>query len=92
MFPHKFEIPALRFPSRDPVNPCKHLQCTYVNKIKYNPLFELDYNAIVNGPELSDQRQQILWYFLCFHPSEFKRFVNFWRFFLAPKVSNPSYT
>ena len=26
--PRKFEIPALRFPRRDPVNPCKHLQCT----------------------------------------------------------------
>ena len=26
--PHKFEIPALRFPRKDPVNPCKHLQCT----------------------------------------------------------------
>ena len=26
--PHKFEIPALRFPCRVPVNPCKHLQCT----------------------------------------------------------------
>ena len=27
--PHKFEIPALWFPRRDPVNPCKHLQCMY---------------------------------------------------------------
>ena len=27
--PHKFEIPALRFPCRVPVNPCKHLQCSY---------------------------------------------------------------
>ena len=26
--PHKFEIPALRFPRKDPVNPCKHLQCS----------------------------------------------------------------
>ena len=25
--PHKFEIPALGFPRKDPVNPCKHLQC-----------------------------------------------------------------
>ena len=25
--PHKFEIPALRFPCRVPVIPCKHLQC-----------------------------------------------------------------
>ena len=25
--PHKFEIPALRFPYKPPVNPCKHLQC-----------------------------------------------------------------
>ena len=23
----KFEIPALQFPRKDPVNPCKHLQC-----------------------------------------------------------------
>ena len=28
--PHKFEIPALRFPCRVPVIPCKHLQCTCV--------------------------------------------------------------
>ena len=26
--PHKFEIPALRFPHRVPVIPCKHLQCS----------------------------------------------------------------
>ena len=26
--PHKFEIPALRFPCRVPVIPCKHLQCS----------------------------------------------------------------
>ena len=38
--PHKFAIPALRFPSRVPVNPYKHLQCTNkqtskkTNKIK----------------------------------------------------------
>ena len=25
--PHEFEIPALRFPCRVPVIPCKHLQC-----------------------------------------------------------------
>ena len=25
----KFEIPALRFPCKDPVIPCKHLQCSY---------------------------------------------------------------
>ena len=25
--PRKFEIPALRFPRKVPVNPCKHLQC-----------------------------------------------------------------
>ena len=25
--PHKFEIPALWFPYKPPVNPCKHLQC-----------------------------------------------------------------
>ena len=25
--PCKFEIPALRFPRKVPVNPCKHLQC-----------------------------------------------------------------
>ena len=24
---HKFDIPALRFPRKDPVIPCKHLQC-----------------------------------------------------------------
>jgi hypothetical protein len=27
--PHKFEIPALRFPRKYPVNPCKHLQCIF---------------------------------------------------------------
>ena len=27
--PHKFEFPALWFPRRDPVNPCKHLQCAF---------------------------------------------------------------
>ena len=27
--PHKFEIPALWFPRRVPVNPCKHLQCSH---------------------------------------------------------------
>jgi hypothetical protein len=26
--PHKFKIPALRFPYKDPVNTCKHLQCS----------------------------------------------------------------
>ena len=26
--PHKFEIPALQFPYKPPVNPCKHLQCS----------------------------------------------------------------
>ena len=26
--PHKFEIPALWFPYKPPVNPCKHLQCS----------------------------------------------------------------
>ena len=26
---HKFEIPALLFPRKDPVNPCKHLQCIF---------------------------------------------------------------
>ena len=26
------EIPALRFPRKDPVNPCKHLQCTTKRK------------------------------------------------------------
>ena len=26
--PHKFEIPTLGFPRKDPVNPCKHLQCS----------------------------------------------------------------
>ena len=26
--PHKFEIPAVRFPCRVPVIPCKNLQCT----------------------------------------------------------------
>ena len=25
---HQFEIPALSFPYKDPVNPFKHLQCT----------------------------------------------------------------
>ena len=28
--PRKFEIPALRFPHKDPVNPCKLLQCIRV--------------------------------------------------------------
>ena len=28
--PHKFEIPALWFPYKPPVNPCKHLQCGLV--------------------------------------------------------------
>ena len=28
--PHKFEIPALQFPRKVPVNPCKHLQCMSV--------------------------------------------------------------
>ena len=28
--PHKFEIPALRFPCRVPAIPCKHLQCSPV--------------------------------------------------------------
>ena len=27
--PHKLEIPALRFPCRVPVIPCKHLQCIF---------------------------------------------------------------
>ena len=26
--PRKFEIPALGFPRKDPVNPCKHFQCS----------------------------------------------------------------
>ena len=32
--PHKFEIPALQFPCRVPVIPCKHLQCTSARQIK----------------------------------------------------------
>ena len=28
--PYRFKIPALQFPRKDPVNPCKHLQCTVV--------------------------------------------------------------
>ena len=28
--PHKFEIPALQFPRKDPVIPCKHLQCSMI--------------------------------------------------------------
>ena len=28
--PCKFEIPALRFPRKVPVNPCKHLQCSII--------------------------------------------------------------
>ena len=31
--PRKFEIPALRFPRKVPVNPCKHLQCTIHKKV-----------------------------------------------------------
>ena len=27
--PHKFEIPALQFPRKVPVNHCKHLQCIH---------------------------------------------------------------
>ena len=27
--PHKFKIPALRFPCRVPAIPCKHLQCSF---------------------------------------------------------------
>ena len=38
--PHKFEIPALRFPRRPPVIPCKHLQCTLSN------LFSKSQNSI----------------------------------------------
>ena len=30
--PRKFEIPALRFPRKVSVNPCKHLQCTCIQK------------------------------------------------------------
>ena len=44
--PHKFEIPALQFPCKVPVIPCKHLQCTtttYIHTTKDSlaPLFYL---------------------------------------------------
>ena len=35
--PCNFEIPALRFPRKDPVNPCKHLQCASV--INFEPTY-----------------------------------------------------
>ena len=43
--PHKFEIPALRFPYKPPVNPCKHLQCTFgsVKEILLTELNEVSY-------------------------------------------------
>ena len=31
--PHKFEIPALRFPCRVPAIPCKHLQCRITRQL-----------------------------------------------------------
>ena len=34
--PHKFEIPALWFPYKPPVNPCKHLQCIFLKICKFN--------------------------------------------------------
>ena len=40
--PHKFEIPALRFPCRVPVIPCKHLQCNsfFATAVVTNVTFE----------------------------------------------------
>ena len=36
--PHKFEIPALRFPRKVTVNPCKHLQCNIPKVAKVSSL------------------------------------------------------
>ena len=33
--PHKFEIPALWFSRRVPVNPCKHLQCSHSIQVSF---------------------------------------------------------
>ena len=42
--PHKFEIPALWFPRKDPVIPCKHLHCVVLSADmkNLNPPFELN--------------------------------------------------
>ena len=36
--PQKFEIPALRFPCRVPVIPCKHLQCRHISSFLVDTL------------------------------------------------------
>ena len=57
--PHKFEIPALGFPHRDPVDPCKHLQ--YIVTIHITAQHRLCfYYAYQLLPDLNSQIEGIL--------------------------------
>ena len=57
--PHKFEIPALWFPHRDPVNPCKHLHSrksqvyySFFLFLRKKGLFKNSFYALSTNPGL----------------------------------------
>ena len=58
--PGKFEIPALKFPCKVPVNPCKHLQCTTIPKAGYKKkeIFQpADFEDIEVGRKIWGQKK-----------------------------------
>ena len=87
--PHKFEIPALRFPRRVPVNPCKHLQCsallhfltTYITGFS---LFVLPFLAVLSTGYLV-----LCYVFLLLTLQGFPCFVN--NFFPVQFIDFPCY-
>ena len=57
--PHKFEFPALRFPHRVPVNPCKHLQCTIYRESPHFIIFRIKRQIFSKFPVLKIKRQSL---------------------------------
>ena len=51
--PHKFEIPALRFPRKDPVIPCKHLQCTVLHCLSESSIIIIFWLSWENNVSIS---------------------------------------
>ena len=63
--PRKFEIPALRFPRRVPVNPCKHLQCRAgPHLITVAVWTQKKFFPLLTRPQGSQGCQKITFYFL----------------------------
>ena len=62
--PHKFEIPALRFPCKVPVIPCKHLQCRVSVRWTQNLYYE---TGIFSPKTVTEQEADYLECFLIPH-------------------------